>query len=149
MNNKFDNRNTDNIYEVWDSPLKLFHITSNYGWRIHPIFKKRIFHDGIDLRSKLNTPVYAVADGIVEYVGLNGSLTSGYGKYIRINHGDGLKSFYAHLNSYNVISGQKVKRGQQIALSGNTGGSQAPHLHFGARKNNTKLNPLDFLKNIT
>ena len=136
---------TSKVNTDWGFPLKSMQIRSNYGYRIHPIYKDKRFHDGIDLTAKMNTPVFAVADGKAEYVGLNGTLTSGYGKYIRIDHGNELKSFYGHLNSFSITQGQKVTKGQQIALSGNTGGSTGPHLHFGARKGNNKENPLKYL----
>lgn len=136
---------TSKVNTDWGFPLKTMQIRSNYGYRIHPIYKDKRLHDGIDLAAKLNTPVFAVADGKAEYVGLNGTLTKGYGKYIRIDHGNGLKSFYGHLNSYSISQGQKVTKGQQIALSGNTGGSTGPHLHFGVRKGNNKENPLKYL----
>ena len=71
----------------------------------------------------------------------------GYGKYIAIDHGNGVISFYVHLNSYNVNEGDYVKQGEVIAVSGDTGWSTAPHLHFGVHKNGKSINPMIFYKN--
>lgn len=130
---------------TWTTPLKKMCITSNYGNRYHPLYKEIRVHDGIDLRAPLGTPVYAVADGKVIASKVSGSLTSGYGNYIEIDHSGGLSSFYGHLNKRQVKVGQVVKKGQQIALSGNTGGSKGPHLHFGVHKNAKRTNPLIYL----
>ena len=125
----------------WIKPLTKWKITSEYGWRVHPVTKVRKFHKGIDLRAAMNTPVYAVADGKIVYNGW----VKGYGKYIEIDHGSGIHSYYAHLNASKVQMGNLVKQGQVIALSGNTGVSTGPHLHFGAKQNGSTVNPLNFL----
>lgn len=107
------------------APLKSLFVTSYNGWRTHPIMGKRMFHHGIDLRADFE-PVYAVMDGIVQ--------ESGYsqrsGMYIRIVHFSTLGSSYAHLSKIDVKKGQLVKAGDIIGISGNSGISTAPHLHF-------------------
>ena len=137
----------------WIMPVSVkYRISSKYGDRIHPVLKEKKFHDGIDIAVPINTPVKAVADGIVERVLWNG----GYGKYVQIKHNNSLSSFYAHLNSWDVKVGDVVKQGQEIAKSGNTAGKSSngqimttgPHLHLGAKKNGKTVNPLFFFNKI-
>ena len=130
--------------QKWIWPVESRIVTSFYGYRIHPIFKERIFHDGIDISESNNKPVWAVADGKVIMAKWNG----GYGKYIAIDHGNGIISFYGHLNSHNVKAGDYVKQGQEIGKVGSTGYSTGNHLHFGVRKNKQSVNPLDFLPKV-
>lgn len=118
-------------------------ISSGYGWRVHPIYKTRIFHDGMDFTGKKGTPIYATGDAVVKEV-----LTRrGYGKTVLLDHGYGYKTRYAHLNGYNVKKGQKVKRGEVIAFLGNTGNSTGPHLHYEIRKSGRTLNPINYYFN--
>jgi murein DD-endopeptidase MepM/ murein hydrolase activator NlpD len=112
-------------------------ITSGFGMRQHPIYKRRIHHDGIDFSAPSGTKVYAPGNGVVQYTGYN----FGYGRKVVINHGFGYKTVYAHLSKSLVKKGQKVTRGDVIALSGNTGISTGPHLHYEVHKNNRKINP--------
>lgn len=112
-------------------------ITSGFGMRQHPIYKRRIHHDGIDFSAPSGTKVYAPGNGVVQYTGYN----FGYGKKVVIDHGFGYKTVYAHLSKSLVKKGQKVTRGDVIALSGNTGISTGPHLHYEVHKNNRKINP--------
>ena len=127
-------------------------VSSPYGWRIHPTLGTKKFHDGIDIGVIQNTPVKAVAKGKV----IKTEWYNGYGKYIEIDHGNNIISFYGHLNEYKVSKGQFVEQGQIIALSGNTAGIGAngkvmttgAHLHFGVHQNNNKVNPLDFIRNF-
>ena len=116
-------------------------VSSVYGKRIHPIKKHIVLHDGIDIAVPLNTKVISAADGKVVKAKWNG----GYGNYIEIDHGNGIHSFYGHLNSYNVKAGDDVLQGQEIGKSGNTGGSTGPHLHFGVHKNGNTVNPYDYI----
>ncbi|MGB9857317.1 MAG: peptidoglycan DD-metalloendopeptidase family protein [Dictyoglomaceae bacterium] len=116
-------------------------ITSGYGWRIHPIFRRKAFHEGIDIVSFWGAPVYATADGFVTYAGWK----SGYGKIIEINHGRGISTAYAHLSSIRVKVGSYVKKGQLIGLVGSTGTSIGPHLHYEVRKNGVAVNPVPYL----
>ena len=117
---------------------------SGWGWRIHPIYKIRKFHYGMDFTAPTGTDVYVTGNGVVEDV-----VTSmrGYGKHIVIDHGFGYKTIYAHLSGYNVKKGQKVKRGEIIGYVGSTGTSTAPHLHYEVLKNDAKVNPVHFYFN--
>lgn len=127
-------------------------ITSPHGWRIHPTLKTRKFHDGIDIGVPINTPVKATTRGKV----VMAQWYNGYGKYIEIDHGNNIHSFYGHLNSYDVKVGDIVNTGQVIAKSGNTAGigkngkvmTTGPHLHFGVHKNGQSVNPLEFVRNF-
>jgi len=117
---------------------------SGWGWRIHPIYKIRKFHYGMDFTASTGTEIYATGDGVVELVE---SSLRGYGKRIIINHGFGYKSLYGHMNGFNVVKGQKVKRGEVIGFVGSTGTSTAPHLHYEVFKNNKKVNPVHYYFN--
>lgn len=116
-------------------------ISSTYGWRIHPITGKRRFHDGLDIAANHGNSVYAYTDGRVIEAGWNG----GYGNCVLIDHGNGLKTRYAHLSRINVKVGQKIKTGQKIGAVGSTGNSTGPHLHFEVIKNGKTQNPLNYL----
>lgn len=116
-------------------PLSSNKITSPYGTR------SRGFHSGIDLAAKTGTSVYAAAGGTVELA----SWYYGYGNCVVINHGNGVKTRYAHLSAYKVSVGTTVSRGQLIALSGNTGNSTGPHLHFEVIINGVTKNPVNYL----
>jgi murein DD-endopeptidase MepM/ murein hydrolase activator NlpD len=113
-----------------------------FGIRMHPILKIRRMHNGVDMLSNIGTPVYAPGAGKVEFVGRKG----GFGKTIIINHGFGYKTLYGHLSKYKVKRGQKVKRGDLIALTGSSGSlSTGPHLHYEVRHNGIALNPRNFI----
>ncbi len=116
---------------------------SGYGWRIDPVYNYRKFHEGIDFSLPVGNDVYATADGVVSYIGYQ---RGGYGYLIKIDHGYGYETRYAHLklNSAKVRKGQKVKRGDVIALSGHTGKSTAPHLHYEVRVNGKPDNPIHY-----
>ena len=120
-------------------------ITSPYGWRVHPIFKSRTFHSGIDIGGANNGAVQASNSGKVIYAGWYG----GYGKVVIIDHGmyNGAKitTLYAHLNSWAVSVGQYVSRGQTIGREGTTGYSTGPHVHFEVRVNGQTRNPLSYI----
>ena len=113
---------------------------SGYGYRIHPIYQTRIFHDGMDFSCDIGTPVYATADGVVK----NARWERGYGYIVTIDHGYGYETRYAHLKSFNVKSGQKVVRGETIALSGNTGRSSGPHVHYEVLQRGRPVNPANY-----
>lgn len=122
-------------------PVRAGYITSGYGFRIHPIKKARIFHEGIDIASPRGAPIVAVADGVVTFSGRKG----GYGQVVDIRHIDGLVTRYAHNNANLVKEGQMVRQGQKIATVGSTGVSTGPHLHFEVRKGGKSVNPMSFL----
>ena len=115
---------------------------SGWGFRIHPIYKIRKFHYGMDFTAPTGTEVYATADGTVERLTRS---RRGYGNVLVINHGYGYKTLYAHLNDFNnAWVGKKVKRGDVIAFVGSTGLSTAPHLHYEVHLNNKKVNPINY-----
>lgn len=116
-------------------------MASGYGWRTDPFTKTRRKHKGMDFSAPTGTPIYATSDGKV--IRVDGR-APGYGKHIRIDHGFGYVTLYAHLSKYNVRRGQEVKRGDVIGFVGNTGRSVAPHLHYEIRKDGKHLNPINF-----
>lgn len=116
-------------------------LTSPFGPRTHPIYGTPDFHSGVDLAVPVGTPVHAAAPGTVIWAAARG----GYGLLVVIDHGDGYSTYYAHLSRILVEVGQFVEVGQVIALSGNTGLSTGPHLHFEIREQGQPLNPLPFL----
>lgn len=116
---------------------------SGFGSRIHPIYKIRKMHAGIDFSAPTGTPVYATGNGKV----VKASSDHGYGRHIEIDHGFGYKTLYAHLSKYAVKKGKKVKRGDLIGYVGNTGASTGPHLHYEVLKNGRAVNPVNFFYN--
>ena len=116
-------------------------LTDRFGMRIHPICKIPKMHYGLDFAAPRGTPVYATGNGIVKLVKAN---EGGHGNQIEISHGYGYTTKYAHLASFNVKVGQKVKRGQCIGYVGNTGVSTGPHLHYEVIKNNKRVDPLNY-----
>jgi len=121
------------------SPLKGhdFRISSKFGYRTHPVYKTKKFHGGIDLAAPKNTPVYSVKAGIVIHSGF----VRGYGNYIIVEHEDGYKSAYAHLNIIKVKKGNQVTKGFVIGTVGKTGTATGYHLHFELIKSNKKIDP--------
>ncbi len=125
------------------APLPMEGITSAFGWRRHPITHRREFHGGIDLRAKHGKPVWTTADGVVEFAGYH--RRSGYGNLVIVDHGFGFKTYYGHLKKVAVKRGDTVVKGDIVGISGNTGRSTAPHLHYEIRFLNRPLNPYDFI----
>lgn len=118
--------------------------TGKFGWRQHPILKKKEFHKGIDLRAKMKTPIKAPADGVVEYAGYHKS--SGFGNLVIIEHNYGFKTTYAHLSKkFPFKAGDFVKKGDIIGYTGNSGLSTGPHLHYEVRFIARPLDPKNFL----
>ena len=130
------------IQPVANKDLK--RMASGYGYRIHPIYKTRKMHYGMDFSAKIGTEIYATGDGVISKVKRS---KRGYGNYVKINHGFGYETLYAHMSKYIVKKGQKVQRGEVIGFVGNTGISTAPHLHYEVRKDNKKINPVNFYYN--
>jgi len=126
------------------SPVEYHGITSKFGYRIHPTLHKREFHRGIDMRAKLNTPIYATADAIVEWSGYH--KRSGFGNLIILEHAYGFKTYYGHLKKTVVKSGSFVKKGTLIGYTGTSGLSNGPHLHYEIRFIHRSLNPFWFVK---
>ena len=126
------------------SNKQLSRMASGYGYRIHPIYKTRKMHAGMDFSAKTGTEIYATGDGVISKVRRS---KRGYGNHVKINHGFGYETLYAHMSKYIVRKGQKVKRGEVIGYVGNTGTSVAPHLHYEVHKNKRKINPVNFYYN--
>ena len=127
------------IQPIQNKDLK--RMASGYGWRTDPFTKKRRRHYGMDFSAVKGTPIYASGNGIVKRAD---NRSAGYGKHIRIDHGFGYVSLYAHLDKYKVRRGQSVKRGELIGYVGNSGRSVAPHLHYEILKDGKKINPINF-----
>jgi Membrane proteins related to metalloendopeptidases len=130
---------------MWPLPAANNVITCPYGMRKHPITGVRKLHTGIDLRASTGTKVYAANSGTVTTSGYS----SAWGNYIIISHGGGLTTLYAHLSRRSVSKGNKVKRGDIIGYTGNTGYSTGPHLHFEIDKNGTPYDPLTEFKGFS
>ncbi len=116
-------------------------ITSGFGYRRHPIRKTVEFHKGLDIANCTGTKIFAPADGVVDFVGRQG----GYGKYLSIDHGYGIKTKYGHLHRMLVAEGDTVKRGDLIATMGRTGYTTGSHLHYEVRILNNAVNPLNYI----
>ncbi len=150
---KFETGNFDEIKEKFEENKKLFQVLpairpvncpigDRFGMRYHPILKVRRMHYGLDFLANIGEHVVAPGDGVVTFVGRLG----GFGKVIRIKHGFGYSTLYGHLSKYKVKKGQKVKRGDLIALTGNSGSlSTGPHLHYEVYHNGIPLNPRNFI----
>lgn len=116
---------------------------SGFGTRIHPVYKIRKMHAGIDFAAPVGTPIYATGNGRVEAAGTEG----GYGRRVIIDHGYSYKTLYGHMSRFAVRAGQRVKRGDLIGYVGNTGISTGPHVHYEVHKNNKPVNPINFIYN--
>ena len=119
-------------------------ISSGFGNRLHPIDKRAKFHGGIDIAIPKGTPVKAAADGVVKFAGWRG----GFGYAVVVEHADGTETLYAHNEKLLVEKGQEVDAGDQISLSGSTGKSTGPHLHFEVRQDGELVNPMKYLTNV-
>jgi murein DD-endopeptidase MepM/ murein hydrolase activator NlpD len=127
------------IQPIYNEDLK--RLASGFGMRMHPIYKVRRMHTGCDFSAPRGTPIYATGDGTV--ITVRTSFT-GYGKEVEIDHGYGYVTKYAHMDSFKVKLGQKVKRGDLIGVVGNTGASTAPHLHYEIIKDGKKVDPVHY-----
>lgn len=137
---------SNSIPAAW--PIDVEDWTGNmdrFGWRNHPILKRRIFHKGVDLGCPRDSPIYATADGKIHHTrrGWNG----GFGTEVMVNHGMGYKTRYAHLNKVLVKRNDIVKRGQLLGYTGSTGRSTGPHLHYEVLYKDTRVNPLNYFRN--
>jgi murein DD-endopeptidase MepM/ murein hydrolase activator NlpD len=115
-------------------------LASRFGYRVHPIFKTRRLHTGVDLASRTGTPIYAAGDGVIE----KAQWVSGYGRYTEIRHVNGFETGYGHQSKFapGIKPGVKVKQGQLIGYVGSTGNSTGPHLHFEIKVNGRFVDPL-------
>lgn len=117
-------------------------LTSGYGYRDHPISGKYFFHGGVDIGGQTGDPIAAFADGVVEYTGKNNS----YGLYLQLDHGNGVKSFYAHCSKILVSKDQTVAMGDKVAEIGSTGTSTGPHLHLELKYHKMHLDPAYYVE---
>ena len=117
-------------------------VSSHYGPRSDPISSKHSYHHGVDIAAKRLTPIHAVAAGIVS---LSGTRT-GYGRVVEVTHGNGYVTVYAHTQRNKVTLGQRVKKGETIALVGSSGRSTGPHLHFEVRHHGDTIDPEQYLR---
>jgi len=122
-------------------PISAAYRSSSFGWRIDPFRGTKAFHEGLDFTARTGTPIRAAADGIVT----TSSKTSAYGNLVKLNHGAGLETRYAHASKLLVKVGERVVKGQKIALVGSTGRSTGPHLHYEIRLNGHALDPRKYL----
>lgn len=134
---------TDNITSAipLGRPVKDGWVSSFYGYRVDPFHGRKTFHNGIDIAGKTGSPVYAVADGIVSWAGMRG----GYGGLVEIDHGNGYVTRYAHNKSIEVKAGDKLSKGDVIALLGSTGRSTGPHVHYEVLKDGKSVNPHNYI----
>jgi murein DD-endopeptidase MepM/ murein hydrolase activator NlpD len=123
------------------SPVRAAFNSSSYGWRYDPFNGNRAFHEGLDFTAVTGTPIYAAAGGIVSFSGQ----TNDYGNIIKVEHGAGLETRYAHASRLLVRNGQRVEKGQKIAEVGSTGRSTGPHLHYEIRLYGNSLDPRKYL----
>jgi murein DD-endopeptidase MepM/ murein hydrolase activator NlpD len=122
-------------------------LSSFFGYRMDPFYKVMKHHEGVDFSAPVGTDIYATGDGVVVDINLS---KRGYGNNVKIDHGFGYHTFYAHCSKILVKRGQQIKRGQIIAKVGNTGKSTAPHLHYEVHKNNRPIDPINyFFSDIT
>lgn len=126
------------------SNKQLIALASGFGMRIHPVYKVKKMHNGIDFAASIGTPIYATADGTVAALDVR---FSGYGKMVEIDHGFGYRTRYAHMHDFAVRKGQHVKRGDLIGYVGNTGLSTAPHLHYEVFINDQRVDPVHYFFN--
>lgn len=136
-----DRRLTDAVTPAgW--PAEGGFVSSGFGHRADPFSGHVAFHEGVDIASRLGSPIRAMADGVVSFVGEKPQ----YGRTVEITHGRGLTTRYAHTLSFVVKVGDKVKRGDTIALVGSSGRSTGPHVHFEVLKDDKPVNPARYLR---
>ncbi|MBA2770595.1 MAG: M23 family metallopeptidase [Sphingomonas sp.] len=126
-----------------EKPVRTGAFTSGYGVRSDPFQGRAAMHAGIDLSGPVGTPIYATADGTVTSAGWN---SGGYGNLVKIDHGRGIETRYAHLSSIAISPGQHITRGQVIGRMGSTGRSTGSHLHYEVRIDDRAVNPIPFMK---
>lgn len=118
-------------------------ILSGFGMRYHPVLGYRRMHEGLDFRANIGSKIYSTGDGVVKYAGREGT----YGRLIIIDHDYGYETYYAHLSSYakGIKPGTKVKRGDLIGYSGQSGRVEGPHLHYEVHQNGKAVDPINYL----
>jgi murein DD-endopeptidase MepM/ murein hydrolase activator NlpD len=133
-------------YDLWAQRPSIWpvrgRVTSGFGYRIHPFFKRNMFHEGLDIANRLWTPVVATADGMVVEVERSGD----WGNVVEIEHrSSGITTRYAHLRQATVVEGQVVKRGELVGYLGNSGRSTGPHLHYELARFGKRENPMHYI----
>lgn len=118
------------------------HITDSFGERLDPFSGEGAFHTGVDISAEYGSPVQTTADGIV----VSAETHVGYGRLVVVDHGFGVTTWYAHLSSFAIVTGTRVKRGEVIGYAGVSGRSTGPHVHYEVRMNNAPVNPWRYLK---
>ena len=138
----FDGNGSSVVRSLMRTPVEGARISSSFGPRMHPVLGFTRMHKGTDFATPVGTTVYASGDGVIDFVGLHG----GHGNYMRVRHSPTLETAYAHLSAYGagMTVGTAVRQGQAIALSGNTGLSSGPHLHYEIIVNNEQVDPMTF-----
>jgi murein DD-endopeptidase MepM/ murein hydrolase activator NlpD len=123
-----------------DMMQKAMSVVSGFGYRIHPVYKVRKFHAGMDFPARIGTAIQASGDGVIAEAGWH----QGYGNCVKISHGYGYETLYGHMNRITVRQGERVKKGQKIGEVGDTGLSTAPHLHYEVHHKGSPVNPINF-----
>lgn len=123
-----------------DKLQKSMNVLSGFGYRIHPVYKVKKFHQGVDFPARVGTAIQASGDGVVVEAGWH----QGYGNCVKISHGYGYETWYAHMNKMTVRIGERVKKGHKIGEVGDTGLSTAPHLHYEVHYKGNPINPINF-----
>lgn len=126
-------------------PAPGYGVTSSFGYRTHPIHGDRRLHSGTDFGTPTGTLIRAADGGQVTFAGISGSLTSGYGRLVIVNHGNGLETYYAHLQGFFVQAGDIIAQGAPVGRANSTGWSTGPHLHFEVRQGGQPQNPMNYL----
>lgn len=123
-----------------DKLQKSMNILSGFGYRVHPVYKIKKFHEGVDFPARVGTAIQATGDGVIVEAGWH----HGYGNCVRISHGYGYETWYAHMSKMDVRVGERIKKGQKIGQVGDTGLSTAPHLHYEVHFKGNPINPINF-----
>jgi len=130
------------IPSICPAGSRMWAISSTFGYRKDPFTLRVTHHDGLDIRAKQGTPVMATAKGVVTFAGYE----SDYGNLVKISHGDGIETWYGHMQAFNVRAGEKVERQDVIGKVGSTGRSTGPHIHYEVHVNGVKVNPYKYLR---
>ncbi|WP_289053963.1 peptidoglycan DD-metalloendopeptidase family protein [Carboxylicivirga marina] len=141
--------NTKKKIVSYHAPIKkenLKRIGSGYGMRIHPIYKEKRMHNGVDYVAPINTDILAIGDGVVRKVNQDFVKGKGHGRFVIVDHENGYSSLYSQLNAYKVKEGQKVKQGDVVGLLGSSGISTGPHLHLEIKKDGKFVDPATVIK---
>lgn len=142
-NEYFDEKGRTSQKSFLKTPVPAGRLTSKFGFRRHPILGFTRLHSGLDFASPRGTPIFAAANGVIIFIGWNGTVKTGYGRHIAIKHNGTYSTTYSHLNGFRkgLTTGSKIRQGEVIGYVGSTGYSTGPHLHYEVIKNGKKINP--------